>query len=193
MTEKKHYFVDPIRDLQDIAAVKRVLLSKKSPRDYVLFVVGIHCGLRASDLVNLRVGDIRRLLETGEPFQIAEKKTGKKKLIDFGSPSQEAFQRLLRYGDFVDHELIFQKHTGGRMSTSLVSHLVKRWCLKAGLHGHYSSHTLRKTFGYWQRVQLNTAIPVLMTIFNHQSQRQTLDYLGIQPEEVSDAYKKLSL
>jgi hypothetical protein len=29
-----------------------------------------------------------------------------------------------------------------------------------------------------------------MTLFNHSNQKQTLEYLGIQPEEIRDAYLK---
>jgi hypothetical protein len=33
-----------------------------------------------------------------------------------------------------------------------------------------------------------TDLPRLMVCFNHSTQRQTLDYLGIQPEEIKDVY-----
>ena len=32
-------------------------------------------------------------------------------------------------------------------------------------------------------------LPRLMACFNHSSQKQTLDYLCIQPEEVKDVYE----
>jgi hypothetical protein len=35
--------------------------------------------------------------------------------------------------------------------------------------------------------ECRTAIPELMVIFNHSSQKRTLDYLCIQPEEMNDA------
>jgi hypothetical protein len=34
---------------------------------------------------------------------------------------------------------------------------------------------------------------VLMVMFNHSTQRQTLDYLCIQAEEIKDAYMRLEL
>ncbi|MCK5232559.1 MAG: integrase, partial [Desulfobulbaceae bacterium] len=74
-----------------------------------------------------------------------------------------------------------------------VSRLVKSWCRAINLKGNYGSHTLRKTFGFHQRVQLNTSIPELMVMFNHSSQKQTLNYLCIQPEEIRNAYMKLEL
>ncbi len=57
------------------------------------------------------------------------------------------------------------------------------------LRGNYGAHTLRKTFGYHQRVTFQRGVPELMVAFNHSSQRETLEYLCIQPEEI----KSLSL
>jgi hypothetical protein len=56
------------------------------------------------------------------------------------------------------------------------------------LKGNYGSHSLRKTFGYHQRVTFGRGIPELMVVFNHSTQRQTLEYLCIQPEEVKSLY-----
>ena len=74
-----------------------------------------------------------------------------------------------------------------------VNRLVKDWCRAINLRGNFGSHTLRKTWGYHQRVTVGTGIPELMVAFNHSSQRQTLDYLCIQPEEIKDAYMRLEL
>ena len=44
-----------------------------------------------------------------------------------------------------------------------------------------------------QRTLLNTPVAGLMVMFNHSSQKQTLDYLCIKPEEIKNAYLKLKL
>ena len=49
--------VEPIRDTRKIEKMKKYLKAK-SLRDYCLFTVGINSGLRVSDLLNLRVGDV---------------------------------------------------------------------------------------------------------------------------------------
>jgi len=71
---------------------------------------------------------------------------------------------------------------------SAVNRLVKRWCSDNGLKGNYGSHTLRKTWGYHQRKQKNAPIPLLMEAFGHSTQKQTLDYLGIQAQEIQELY-----
>lgn len=67
--------------------------------------------------------------------------------------------------------------------------MVKMWCQNVGLKGNYGSHTLRKTWGYWQRLERGTAIPLLMEAFGHATQRQTLAYLGIQSDEIAQIYE----
>jgi hypothetical protein len=67
--------------------------------------------------------------------------------------------------------------------------MVKAWCKAIKLKGNYGSHTLRKTWGYHQRVTYQVDIPTLMVCFNHATQKQTLDYLCIQPEEITNVFK----
>lgn len=45
--------VEPIRSLDDIQLIRRMLQEK--PRDLALFTIGINTNLRASDLLRLRV------------------------------------------------------------------------------------------------------------------------------------------
>jgi len=47
---------------------------------------------------------------------------------------------------------------------------------------------LRKTWGYWQRMERGTAVPLLMEAFGHATQQQTLAYLGIQADEIAKIY-----
>jgi hypothetical protein len=56
-------------------------------------------------------------------------------------------------------------------------------------HQPLEFHSLRKTWGYHQRVTFGADLPTLMTCFNHSTQRQTLKYLCVQPGEVKAIYK----
>ena len=50
--------VEPIKNKDDIKKVENVL-AKKNGRDLLLFVIGINCGLRISDILSLDVGDVK--------------------------------------------------------------------------------------------------------------------------------------
>jgi len=185
--------VEPIRSVKDIRSIKKMLAA--SLRDYALFVVGICTNLRASDLLRLTVGNVRSLV-VGSEIVLKEKKTGKARRITANAEIVEAVGLLLgsREADgraLSDDEPLFVGQRGV-LTVPTLSRMVKAWCEAVNLRGNYAAHSMRKTFGYHQRTRLNTSVPELMVMFNHGSQRQTLDYLGIQPEEIREAYLKLS-
>lgn len=184
-----HITVEPIRKVKDIRAIQQLLASR--PRDLAMFLVGINTNLRASDLVRLTVGQVR-LVRPMHDVLIYEKKTGKERRLTLNQACVDAIQALLATEDMRhagDGELLFQGKRGdGPMTTSYINRLVKRWCAAINLPGNFGSHTLRKTWGYHQRVRFGAGLPELMVAFNHSKQSVTLRYLGIQPDEVKSLY-----
>ncbi|MFN2344045.1 MAG: site-specific integrase, partial [Desulfonatronovibrio sp.] len=63
--------------------------------------------------------------------------------------------------------------------------LVKAWCRAINLRGNYGTHSLRKTFGYIQRIKYGVGFEVLCKRFNHSSPAVTMRYLGIEDKEVN--------
>ena len=173
--------VEPIRHLKDIKAIKRLL--QDSPRDFCLFTLGINTNLRASDLLAITAGMVRNQ----EELVLKEKKTRKERRITLNTTTQKAIQRLLDSREYGNDDRLFQGQRGP-LTVPTVNRLVKGWCKAINLRGNFGSHTLRKTFGYHQRVTFGRGLPELMTVFNHSTQKQTLDYLCVQPEEVKDIY-----
>ncbi len=69
---------DPIISVDDIRAIKKLI--RKTPKEYALFVIGLATNLRASDLCQLKVGQVR-YLSVGHPVPMVEKKTRKHRRI----------------------------------------------------------------------------------------------------------------
>ncbi|PFT93507.1 site-specific integrase, partial [Bacillus thuringiensis] len=80
-------FVQPIRDPEQIQQIKEYL-KEKNARNYILFVMGINTGLRISDILKLKVGDLK-----GSHISMREMKTGKQKCIQITA----ALKRELRW------------------------------------------------------------------------------------------------
>ena len=177
--------VEPIRSK---AAIKRIkLMLSNNPMYSALFCLGINTAFRASDLLSIKAKQVRNL-QPGGQLSVKEKKTGKNRTVNVNGNCVEAIQVLLASKDYQDENFLFLGQRGV-LTVSSLSNLIKKWCKEAGLNdGNYSSHSLRKTWGYHQRVSFNASLPVLMRAFNHSSQSQTLAYLGIQEEEVQDLY-----
>nr|WP_319396325.1 tyrosine-type recombinase/integrase [uncultured Desulfobacter sp.] len=179
--------VEPIRKNKDIKLIKKLLADK--PRDLCLFTMGINTNLRASDLLGIRYTQVVDL-KPGDELSLQEKKTGKGRKININTTAYNAIQGLLNSGvAYAPGDYLFKSQRSKMLTVPSLSRMLKKWCREINLKGNYASHSLRKTWGYHQRVTFGVGLPELMVCFNHSSQRQTLDYLCIQPEEIKSIYE----
>jgi hypothetical protein len=195
---------EPIKTLEDIQAIKRLLTD--NPRDLCIFTLGINTNLSASDLLKITIGMVRNL-KPEDHLEVRKTKKRKAKPTTINQASYDALHALLEtMPDARDDELLFQSRkatlrkpvrkdgkeirrpSAREISVATLQALVKSWCKEINLAGNYGSHTLRKTFGYMHRTINKTNLPTLMQMFNYSSQKQTLDYLCIQPEEIKNEY-----
>ncbi len=175
--------VDPIRNEKDIQRIKKMLRS--NTRDLLLFTLGINNGLRISDLLKLKVGDVKDL-KAGECLTIREKKTGKDNVLMINKGVHSVLQDCLLEGQRSDDDYLFQSRKGNNspLTVSSVNRMVKEWTF--GMKGNFGTHSLRKTFGYIQRTKFGVSFEVLCRRFNHSNPSTTMRYLGIQSKEVND-------
>jgi integrase len=175
--------VEPIRSKRHITNIKRILADK--PRDLCLFTLGINTAFRANELLAIKVGQVRHL-GVGDTLTIKQRKTGKYRSVVLNENVVEAITHYLRQTPLADEDDLFMG-LRGCLTVPTVNRLVKNWCADVGLKGNYGSHSMRKTWGYWQR-QNGADILNLVEAFGHATQRQTMAYLGLQPEDVMKLY-----
>ena len=95
-------YVQPIRDKKKIQTMKTVLKAKDE-KYYVMFLIGINVGLRISDILTLKVSDVRDRTH----INIVEKKTGKTKRFLLNPQMQaELTEYIDRFNLDDDHYLI---------------------------------------------------------------------------------------
>ena len=181
--------VEPIKDLKAIKRIKQILADK--PRDLCLFTLGINTAYRAGELLSIKVGQVEHL-NAGDSLTIRQTKTGKLRSVTLNQICIISIQSYLTQIPLQSSQNLFTGQRGV-LTVSSVNRLVKRWCSDVGLRGNYGSHTLRKTFGYQQRVKQGAPLPLLVEAFGHTTQKQTLDYLCIQEEEIRDLYLSMEL
>jgi integrase len=177
--------VEPIRDKKAIPRIKKILADR--PRDLCLFTLGINTAYRANELLSLKVGQVKNL-QAGDVLDLKQRKTHKYRPVTLNATAVAAIQAWLQVGDLKPEDYLFTGQRGC-LTVETMSTRVKTWCQDVGLKGNYGSHTLRKTWGYWQRLERGTAIPLLMEAFGHATQQQTLAYLGIQSNEIAAIYE----
>ncbi|MGD1881200.1 MAG: tyrosine-type recombinase/integrase [Paracoccaceae bacterium] len=179
--------VEPIRRLDDIAAIKTLLAH--NPRDLCLFTFGINTAYRAGEILSLTVGQVAHL-NVGDRLEIKQSKTQKYRSATLNRPVVTSVQVWLKHHPNPNADApLFVSRTGKKaLKVSSVNAMIKSWCDEISLAGNYGTHSMRKTWGYHQRIQKNRPIPLLMVAYGHTTQAQTLDYLCIQDEEIRDLY-----
>ena len=174
--------VDPIRKIKDIKAISKI--TQDNPRDHLLFIMGINNGLRACDLIKLKVKDVRNM-RVGDALTIKESKTGKDNILVINKTVHRALRNFLDRVQLDDDSFIFASRKGnGHIQSQAVSKLVKKWTRAINLKGNFGAHTLRKTWGYIQRTMHGVGFEIICKRYNHSSPAITMRYLGIQDKEV---------
>ncbi|MGN4846292.1 site-specific integrase [Bacillus cereus] len=178
-------FVQPIRNPEQIQQIKEYL-KEKSERNYILFVMGINTGLRISDILKLKVGDLK-----GKHISMREMKTGKQKRIEI----TPRLKRELRWyiEEREDHEYLIcsRQGTNKPIGRSMAYKILRSTAEEFGLD-EIGTHTLRKTFGYHMYKQTKN-IALLMEIFNHSSERVTLRYIGVNQDVMDKAMRRFKI
>ena len=176
--------VQPIRNREDIEKMKAVLKRKK--RDLVLFIFGINCGLRISDILKLDVGDVK-----GRDFvEIKEKKTKKNKRFPLNPELKVVLEDFVKDRDLDEPLFITQQHN--RLDRNQAYRIISRAAKLLNIPDRIGTHSLRKTFGYHHYKQFND-IALLQKILNHSSPSITLRYIGIDQETIDISYNNFEL
>ncbi|MEH6942966.1 site-specific integrase [Bacillus sp. JJ722] len=172
-------FVQPIRDMEKVEAIKAHFQSQSS-RNYMLFLMGINTGLRISDILKLRVRDVK-----DQHIIIREQKTKKQKWIRI-TPSLKREIKLYIEGK-EDHEFIFKSREGINkpIGRSMAYKILQEAAVKFKLRD-IGTHTMRKTFGY-HFYQQTKDVAMLQEIFNHSSPDITLRYIGVNQDSMDKA------
>jgi integrase len=176
--------VEPIRKIKDVKNIKKLLAGK--PRDLLLFTLGINNGLRAGDLLKLKVSQVRTS-QIGDSISIIENKTKKTNTLVINKPSYFALQNFFERTDKEDDDFLFTGRKGNSPITiPSLNRLIKSWTGAINLKGKYGTHSLRKTWGYIQRTVFCVPIEKITQRYLHASPAVTMGYLGLQTQEVED-------
>jgi len=177
-----------------LKAIKRIKKLREGngqfwKRDLCLFTLGINTAYRANELLSLTVGQVDYLVP-GDRLELKQSKNQKLRAITFNKMVVQAIDNWLKThpSPISDAPLFISSKSGDALTVSSLSRMAKTWCDEIGLRGNYASHTLRKTWGYHQLRQNNAPLPLLMEAYGHATQRQTLEYLCIEAEEIRELY-----
>ncbi len=178
--------------------LQSLILKLKRDGDYrfaLLIAIGIYTGLRISDILNLKWGDIlgKDLIE------LNEKKTGKYRRIKLNS---DLMGLIIDLGQKIrminpDDYVFLNKYGASTISIQYINKQLKKIASKYKLCDNpqkFKSHSLRKSFGrriFEQNDNSDRSLILLSEVFNHSNIKTTKIYLGIREKEIFDVYDSL--
>ena len=173
-------YVDAIRDIGKIKAIKK-LLKEHSPRDYLLFVLGINTGLKISEMLTMKWSDV--LNNHGSVKNFIDRQSEQDIPIYMNSKVKNAISFYhssisIDYSDYV----FKSSKTKEPITRQQAYRIINKAAKKVGIEGNIGTHSMRKTFGY-HAYKKGIAIALLQKIFHHPSSSETLKYLGIKKDE----------
>ncbi|HWL25792.1 MAG TPA: site-specific integrase [Ureibacillus sp.] len=178
--------VQPLRTEKEIDDFRWALSKFASARDLFMFNMGINTGLRISDIVPLKVRDVK----DKSHLVITEKKTGKSKRFLIPKATRDLIKDYIR--GMNDEEYLFESRKGKGHITTTQAYRALQKAAEALGRDDIGTHTLRKTFGY-HHYKKNNDVATLQILFNHSAPSITLRYIGITADEIDKTMEEFSL
>lgn len=194
MSLKNSYTTSDYLQWDSATSLVRKLYRDKNYRISLLIGCGIFFGLRISDLLQLTW---EMLLDKDAKFVITEKKTGKRREVRINMEFQKHIKDCYTALNIQNlNELCFLSGKNKVYSIQWINIVFKELKSKYNLKiDHFSTHSLRKTFGrkvFESSENAELALVKLMELFNHSSVSITKRYLGLRQEEILQTYDCLS-
>jgi integrase/recombinase XerD len=154
-------------------------------RDYTLFAVMLYTGLRVSEVVNIRLKDIRN-----DHLVLKDSKTGpgkvyiRKTLKSILDKYLAAARPQLQPADY-----IFQSGRRHRLTERWVEIMIKKYLRLAGVQKDLTPHSLRHTFAARLR-QSGSDIEIVQRTLRHKHIQSTMRYSHIKDEDLTNAVER---
>lgn len=175
----------PLPDTLSTAEIDRLIGSidsstTKGLRDRAILEVLYSCGLRVSELCDLRIGD----LFFGEGYIRITGKGDKQRLVPVSSMARERIQLYLdrRREKFRD-EVVFLNNRGQRLTRVMIFTIIKQAAQRAGIEKKISPHTFRHSFAT-HLLQGGASIRQVQELLGHENILTTEIYTHLNTEHL---------
>ena len=143
------------------------------------------CGLRVSELVNLRLTDIHY----GEGFVVVTGKGNKQRLVPVSSKALKEIdfykQDRSRLPIIHDQNILFLNRRGARLTRAMIFTIIKDLAAKAGIMKRISPHTFRHSFAT-HMVEAGADLRAVQEMLGHESILTTEIYTHIDRSYLRD-------
>jgi integrase/recombinase XerD len=143
------------------------------------------CGLRVSELVNLRLTDIHY----GEEFVVVTGKGNKQRLVPISKKAMKEIdiykldRNMLRV--IYDQNILFLNRRGKRLTRAMIFTIIKDLAVRAGIRKNVSPHTFRHSFAT-HMIEAGADLRAVQEMLGHESILTTEIYTHIDRSFLRD-------
>lgn len=179
-------FVKPIPE-QSIYDIIEYLKINNRHRDLCLIMLGINTGLRISDILTLRVRDVRNK----RSIQVRCKKTGKIQRVEINNTLRNFLDKYIK--DKPNYEYLVKSRKGLNSPITRIHayRILKEICNEVFGIDQVGTHSLRKTYAMKLYIDSNKDLGLVQEALGHESSKDTVKYLGIDKDRVNKATRKI--
>ena len=178
--------VYPIRNKNQRDKIE-LILKTTNKRNYLLWILGTNTGLRISDILKLRVKDVK-----GSFINIVEQKTQKKRTIKINKKLKDVIKDFIK--GMNDNDVLFQSRVGVNRALGIrrCQQIIKEVAHLVGIEENINTHTMRKTFALNLYRVTGNNIGLVMEALNHSKEVITLRYLCLIDEMLDNSIDLLA-
>ena len=137
------------------------------------------CGLRVSEIVNLKKEDVN--------FDecLIKVRLSKGKKDRFVKIPDSISKELISYCELLDNKFLFESNRGGKLTTKTIQMIIKNACRKSGIKKKISPHSLRHSFAT-HLLEQGTDLRIIQKLLGHSDIKTTQIYTQISQASIKN-------
>ncbi len=164
-------------------------------RDWMILHIALDAGLRVSEIVSLRMGDI--LLDPSHAAIIVRNgKGGRQRGVDIGQPLREHLREYIEWKEAIGESTapdayLVPSPQGGELTRQAVYLMFKRMAARADLPERFTIHSCRHTYASMLYRSSRYNLRLVQKQLGHASIRTTQVYADVLSEDAWEAVNSL--
>ncbi len=169
----------PIPDILTIEEVKGLINSTNNVKHRLIMKILYGCGLRVSELINLKKEDLN--FDEGL-IKIRLSKGRKDRFVKMPDSVKE---ELKHYFSLLNSDILFESARGGKLATKTIQLIIKQAARKSGIKKNVHPHTLRHSFAT-HLLEQGIDLRIIQKLLGHSDIKTTQVYLSVSQQSIKN-------